>query len=485
MGPAPEAIEVMGDKTTSRRTAEQAGVPSVPGRSEVLNSPQEVVAFGDEHGWPTAIKATHGGGGRGMRIVPGPAEAAAALESARSEAASAFGRPECYVELYLVRPRHVEMQVVADNQGNTVWLGERDCSCQRRHQKLLEESPAPGFPEDARQAMAEAAVKVARACGYVNAGTVEFLCDEGRFWFLEMNTRLQVEHPVTEMVTGIDLVELQLRIASGERLPWSQGDIDRRGHSIECRVNAEDPTDGGFVPSPGTIDRFKLAGGLGVRCDAGYEAGDVVSPAYDSLLAKVVTWGEDRDVARRRMLRALEEVEVDGVATTIPAQQAILRHPDFVDGDYFTTWVEDCVDLSQVGAARPPSVAEAGTGQEGRVRRDVDVEVDGRLHQVRLWLPETAPSTGGGAAAPARRRSHAGSGGAGARAGTITVPMQGTILKVLVVPGDTVELGQSVCVLEAMKMESNVNADKAGTVSQVRVGPGDTVSAGDVVVVIE
>ncbi len=298
-----------------------------------------------------------------------------------------------------------------------------------------------------------------------------------------MNTRLQVEHPVTEMVTGIDLVELQLRIASGERLPWAQPDIDRRGHAIECRINAEDPNQGRFAPSPGTITRFKLAGGLGVRCDDGYEMGDSVGPAYDSLLAKIVTWGQDRDVARRRMLRALEEVEVDGVATTIPAHLAILRHPDFVDGGYFTTWVEDCVDLSHVEAAGSPSEAEPGTVEGDRVRRDVDVEVDGRLYQVRLWVPEPAARTGGGAAVPARRRSRPG--GGGAKPGTITVPMQGTIVKVLVAPGDAVELGQPVCVLEAMKMESNVNADRAGTVAHVRVGPGDTVSAGDVVVVIE
>ncbi len=482
VGPRAHAMEVMGDKTTSRRTADEVGVPGVPG-SDVLSSAREVVDFGEENGWPLAIKATHGGGGRGMRIVAGPHEAEAALESAASEAATAFGRPECYVELYLERPRHVEMQVVADTHGNTVWLGERDCSCQRRHQKLIEESPAPGFPEEARQAMGEAAVKVARACGYVNAGTVEFLCDEGRMWFLEMNTRLQVEHPVTELVTGIDLVELQLRIASGERLPWAQSDIERRGHAIECRVNAEDPAQGRFLPSPGILTGFRLAAGLGVRCDAGYEAGDTVSPAYDNLMAKVVTWGQDRDAARRRMLRALEEVEVEGVATIIPAHLAILRHPDFVEGHYFTTWVEECVDLSHLGPVGPSS--SQPPVEEGGVRQDVDVEVDGRLHHVRMWLPVAAPGAGAGPAAPARRRSRSGGGAAAAKAGTVTVPMQGTIVKVLVAPGDAVELGQSVCVLEAMKMESNVNADKAGTVAQVKVGPGDTVSAGDVVVVIE
>ncbi|MDQ3678997.1 MAG: carbamoyl phosphate synthase [Actinomycetota bacterium] len=483
IGPTPATLELMGDKTSSRRTAEAVGVAGVPGRSEPLASAEEVVAFGEEQGWPVAIKAAHGGGGRGMRVVAGPAGAAAALDSARSEAGAAFGRAECYVERYLERPRHVEMQILADAHGNTVWLGERDCSCQRRHQKLLEESPAPGFSDDERKAMGEAAVKVAEACDYVNAGTVEFLCDRGGSWFLEMNTRLQVEHPVTEMVTGLDLVELQLRIAGGEALPWSQAELEPRGHAIECRVNAEDPSGGRFLPSPGTITRLRLPGGVGVRTDAGYEAGDDVSPTYDNLVAKVLVWGQDREAARRRMIRALEECEVEGVATTIPAHAAILRHPDFVAGEHYTTWVEDRLDLSDVVTSGPSPTSGQAVG-ESRVCRDVDVEVDGRRYQVRLWVPEPEPTAGAGtAAAPTRRRARgAGAGGGG---GKVTAPMQGTITRVLVAVGDAVELGQPVCVLEAMKMESNVNADVAGTVAQVRVGPGETVSAGDVVAVIE
>lgn len=490
VGPPPAVLELMGDKITSRRTAEGAGVAGVPGRSEPVTSPHEVVAFGDEHGWPVAIKAVYGGGGRGMRTVTGPDGAEEALNSARREASAAFGRDTCYLERYLERPRHVEMQVVADSQGNTVWLGERDCSCQRRHQKLLEESPAPGFSEQDRRAMGDAAVKVVEACGYVNAGTVEFLCEQGRFWFLEMNARLQVEHPVTEMVTGLDLVELQLRIASGEALPLSQDDVRPRGHAIECRLNAEDPAGGRFVPSPGTITRLRLPAGPGVRTDAGFEAGDKVSSAYDNLVAKVVTWGRDREAARRRMIRALEECQVEGVLTTIPAHLAILSHPDFVAGEHFTRWVEERLQLP---AARPPLRTQDGLGDESeetRVRRNVAVEVDGRRYHVRVWVPEPpagGPGTGAGvgAGAPPRRRARGSAAGGSTGAGNVIAPMQGTVVKVLVSEGDAVGLGQPVCVLEAMKMESNVNAEVTGTVTEVRVGPGDTVSAGEVLAVLE
>jgi acetyl-CoA/propionyl-CoA carboxylase biotin carboxyl carrier protein len=491
IGPPPEAIEVMGDKVSSRIAAQEAGVAGVPGTTQFLASAAEVVAFGVENGWPVAIKAAFGGGGRGMRVVDDAEGAAAALESAQSEALKGFGRSECYVERYLTWPRHVEMQIFADTHGNCVWIGERDCSAQRRHQKLIEESPAADFPDAVRQAMGAAAVKVAKACGYVNAGTVEFLFQDGEFYFLEMNTRLQVEHPVTELVTGLDLVELQLRVASGEELGFTQEELAgrRRGHAVEVRINAEDPTDGKFLPSPGTITRFRRPDGPGVRVDAGYDEGDTVSQFYDNLVAKLVCWAPDRRRAIARTIRALRETQIEGVKTTIPADIAILEHPDFVAGIHSTRWVEERLDFSTLALAPLAAVPAAGEEAEGRVQRDVDVEVDGRRFKVRLWVPDVSPvsaAAAGGTAGGARRpRRAAGGGGPGAvGSGSITVPMQGTVVRVNVAVGDAVEVGQTVCVLEAMKMENNIMAETAGTVTEVRVQPGSTVGAGDVVVVI-
>jgi acetyl-CoA/propionyl-CoA carboxylase biotin carboxyl carrier protein len=495
IGPPPEAIEVMGDKISSRHAAERAGVSGVPGRSEVLKSPEEVISFGNEFGWPVAIKAAYGGGGRGMKVVEGPDEAAEALESAMRESASYFGRDECYVERYLAWPRHVEMQIIGDTHGHMLWLGERDCSAQRRHQKLVEESPAPNFPDSVRKAMGEASVKVAEACGYVNAGTVEFLYQDGEFFFLEMNTRLQVEHPVTELVTGLDLVEWQLRVASGEPLGFTQADVKRDGHAIEVRINAEDPAGGAFIPSPGTITRLIPPGGPGVRLDAGYGSGDTVSQYYDNLVAKLIVWGHDREAARRRMLRAIDETVVEGVATTLGADVAILDHPDFIAGEHSTNWVEQTLDLSGIsagGSAPPAPVAADGEAPLPRVLRDVTAEVDGRRYQVKLWVPDLgdavvvaggAGGAGGSARGAAPGRPKAAASGAGS--GTVAVPMQGTIVKVLVAVGDAVEVGQTVCVLEAMKMENNVNAEKAGTVKEVRVAAGESVGPGDVIAVIE
>ena len=486
IGPPPEAIEVMGDKISSRLAAEKAGVKGVPGRNDPVQGADEVRAFGDEFGYPIAIKAAFGGGGRGMKVVRAADEIEAAIESAQREALAYFGRDEIYLERYLTWPRHVEMQVIADTHGNCVWLGERDCSAQRRHQKLIEESPAPAFPDELREAMGEASVHVAQACGYVNAGTVEFLVQDGEFFFLEMNTRLQVEHPVTEMVVGIDLVAEQVRVAGGEPLSVTQDEIVRRGHAIECRINAEDPAGGRFLPSPGRIDTLVVPQGFGTRWDGGYEPGDEISQYYDNLVGKLITWGRDREEARHRMLRALGEMKVQGIATTIPADLAILRHPDFANAEHSTKWVEERLDLSGVSAPKAP--APTGEDEEPKVRRDVDVEVNGRRFAVSVWVPESAgaPVAGGGAPAAARpRRAASTSSGGGAGAGTVTVPMQGTIVKVLVEVGDEVEEGQALCVLEAMKMENNIAADKSGTVAELKVVAGDSVGAGDVVARID
>jgi acetyl-CoA/propionyl-CoA carboxylase biotin carboxyl carrier protein len=485
IGPPPEAIEVMGDKVSSRIAAENAGVAGVPGTTQFLTSGDEVVAFGESHGWPVAIKAAYGGGGRGMRVVTSADEAHAALESAQSEALKGFGRAECYVERYLTWPRHVEMQIIGDTHGNVVWIGERDCSAQRRHQKLIEESPAPDFPADTRQAMGEAAVKVAKACGYYNAGTVEFLYQDGEFYFLEMNTRLQVEHPVTELVSGIDLVREQIRVAAGEPLSFGQDDIDLRGWAVEVRINAEDPAEGRFLPSPGTITELVPPQGFGVRWDGGYESGDEVSQYYDNLVGKLIVWGDTRTTAIDRMIRALEELRIDGVATTVPADLAILRHDDFRTAQHSTKWVEDRLDLT--GVSSSPTGGAAVEGDDPMVQRDVDVEVNGRRFAVKLWMPDVplAVAAGGPAAGPRPRRAAAGGGAAAAGSGKVTVPMQGTIVKVLVEVGQSVEAGQAVCVLEAMKMENNIAADKAGTVTEIKVEPGQSVGSGDIVVVIE
>ena len=483
VGPGPEAMEIMGDKISSRRAAASAGVAGVPGTDEPITGPDQVEAFGAAHGWPVAVKAAHGGGGRGMKVIRDPSEAAEAVESARREAMAYFGRDELYLERYLAAPRHVEVQVLADAHGRCLHLGTRDCSVQRRHQKLIEEAPAPGIGASAAEAMGRAAAAVAASCGYVNAGTVEFLYEDGRFYYLEMNTRLQVEHPVTEMVTGIDLVEMQLRVAAGEPLPLPDDRVEMRGHAIEVRINAEDPAGGAFLPCPGPITALRPAQGFGVRWDGGYEAGDEVSQYYDNLIGKLVVWGRDRDTAIARAVRALEETTVAGVATTIGADLAVLRHPDFAAAAHSTNWVAERLDLEGVasGAAGEAPTAPTDGEDAPRIRRDIDVEVDGKRFSVSMWVPDSA---GGSPEAPARRRRARGPAAAGGGDGQVTVGMQGTIVKVLVAVGDVVSAGDPVVVLEAMKMENHVTADSSGTVTEVRVAVGDSVGAGDVVAVI-
>jgi acetyl-CoA/propionyl-CoA carboxylase, biotin carboxylase, biotin carboxyl carrier protein len=485
IGPPPEAIDEMGDKVSSRKAALRGGAPIVPGTTEFCTSAQEIKDFGRDFGWPIAIKAAFGGGGRGMKVVQSEAEVQEAMESAQREAKNFFGRDEIYVERYLTWPRHIEVQLVGDKHGNVVWISTRDCSAQRRHQKLIEEAPAPGLPDGVEEAMGAAAVKAAKAVGYYNAGTVEFIYQDGEFFFLEMNTRLQVEHPVSEVITGIDLVEWQIRVASGEKLPMTQKQVRaaQRGAAIEIRINAENPAGGKFLPSPGPITKLVAPDGFGVRFDAGYESGDEISQYYDNLVGKVIVWGKDRPTAIARTIRALKEMVVEGIATTIPADIAILEHPDFAAVTHSTKWVEEVLDLSGIDAA---AVTPAGDDDAPLVQRQTTVEVNGRRFDVKLWVPESAGvATAGPAKKKAARSSAAAGGGAGGGSGKIAVPMQGTIVKVLVEVGQAVEAGQSVVVLEAMKMENQIEADKSGTVKAINVKPGDTVGAGDVVVVIE
>ncbi|RIK09173.1 MAG: carbamoyl phosphate synthase [Acidobacteria bacterium] len=493
VGPSPDAIEAMGDKIASRRAAESAGFGPVPGTTDEVTNAAEVIAFGDEHGWPVAIKATAGGGGKGMRVVTSADEVEDALAGARREAESYFANPAVYLERYLTDPRHVEVQILCDMHGHAVYVGERDCSSQRRHQKLIEEAPCPSISPETRAALGEAAVSVARACGYINAGTVECLVDRDEsFYFLEMNTRLQVEHCVTEMVTGLDLAVEQLRIAAGEPLSFGQEDIVVRGHSIECRINAEDPASN-FMPSPGVITKWRPAGGPGVRVDAGYETGSEVPQYYDNLMAKLVVLGRDREEARRRMLRALDEFVVEGVATNIPAHKLILESPEFIDARHSTKFVEESLDVTELPAYR----GGVGAAIEGQEPRDLVVELGEKRFEVKVWVPEGTLGAGGGIAAkrgatpipttaPKRSAASTGAGGASsAGPGTVVAPMQGTIVKVLVAEGDEVSAGDTVCILEAMKMENQITADKTGKITEVKCQEGDTVGSGDVLVIIE
>jgi acetyl-CoA/propionyl-CoA carboxylase, biotin carboxylase, biotin carboxyl carrier protein len=457
VGPPAEAIEQMGDKLAARRAVLAAGVEPVPGTTEPVRDAAEVAAFGAVHGWPVAVKAAAGGGGRGIRIVHRPDQAADALAAATREAAAAFGDGTCYLERFFERPRHVEVQVLADALGGIVHLGERDCSVQRRHQKLVEEAPSPGLPPEVRERLQTWAVAVAKVCGYVGAGTVEFLWDpaSGGAWFLEMNTRIQVEHPVTEQVTGIDIVAAQLRVAAGEPLGLAQEDVRVTGHAVECRVNAEDPARG-FLPTAGAITALRWPGGPGIRVDAGYQAGDVVPPFYDDLLGKVIAWGRDRDQAIGRMRAALADLEVRGVASTAPALARVLDHHEFRAAAHWTTWLEEAVDL-------PPAGAEAATDAP-----DFTVTVAGRVWPVRLY----------------RQRPSASARAAGDQA-TVASPLAGTLTRVAVTAGQRVAEGELLAVVEAMKMEAPLLAPVAGTVVGVPAPAGAAVAAGQVVVELE
>ena len=478
IGPPPEAIEVMGDKISARIAAEQVGVLGVPGTTDLITDPDQVRAFGTEHGYPIAIKAAYGGGGRGLKVAREFDEVAELFESATREAIAAFGRGECFVEKYLDKPRHVETQCLADSAGNVVVVSTRDCSLQRRHQKLVEEAPAPFLTEEQNRIFYDASKKILREVGYLGAGTCEFLIGaDGTISFLEVNTRLQVEHPVSEEVTGIDLVREQFRIAEGEQIGYD--DPQPVGHAIEFRINGEDPGRN-FLPQPGPIHVFKTFGGPGIRLDSGVTAGDAVSGAFDSLLGKIIVSGRDRAEALERSRRALEEFEVAGMPTVLPFHRKVVSDPAFTaeDGEFgvFTRWIEtEFVNDIPAWDGEP----DAPKPDEGR--HTVVVEVGGKRLEVSLpdRVVSSAPQTGRPAVAPPSRRSHAATvSGGGASGDAVKAPMQATIVKVAVAEGQEVVKGDLIVVLEAMKMEQPIQAHKDGVIGSVNADPGTTVSAG-------
>ena len=477
IGPSPEAIESLGDKVTARHVAEKVGAPLAPGTPGPVETAEEVIAFANEVGLPIAIKAAYGGGGRGLKVARELDEIAELFESATREAVAAFGRGECFVEKYLDKPRHVETQCLADAEGNVVVISTRDCSLQRRHQKLVEEAPAPFLTDEQNEQLYTASKAILKEVGYVGAGTCEFLIGaDGTVSFLEVNTRLQVEHPVSEEITGIDLVREQFRIAAGGTIDYD--DPQPTGHSIEFRINGEDPGRG-FLPQPGPIHVFKTFGGPGIRLDSGVTAGDEVSGAFDSLLAKIIVTGKNRGEALERARRALDEFEVTGMPTVLPFHRKVVRDPAFTaaDGSFgvYTRWIETEFDNdipAWDGELETPSAPES--------RHTVVVEVAGK--RLEVSLPErvtvAAGTAGRPAVVPPSRRSHATSVSAGASGDAVKSPMQASVVKVAVEEGQEVVKGDLVVVLEAMKMEQPLQAHKDGVIGNISAVAGATVSAG-------
>ena len=478
IGPPAEAIELMGRKTAARTLMRDAGVPIIPGTTDPVPSAEEVVRLGDEIGYPLIVKAAAGGGGKGMRIVHAPDEAERAFESASREGQAYFADASVYVERYLENPRHVEVQVLADSHGNVIHLGERDCTIQRRHQKLIEETPSPAVDDELRERIGAIAVDAARAVGYRSAGTIEgLLAPDGSYYFMEMNTRLQVEHTVTEEVTGLDLVREQIRIAQDEPLSVRQEDVVLRGHSIECRINAEDVSKG-FLPAPGRITHYREPTGPGVRVDSGVAEGSEISPLYDPMVAKLIVHDVDREHARRRMLRALREFEIDGVHTLLGFHAALLEHPCFIAGETCHGVVESD-ELARRADEQVTQSHKVGHGPGGRLDgRVTTVEVDGRRYAVTVLVPE--PPWAELARARAERSRGGGAGGSAA----VISPMQGTVLSVGVEEGETVVAGRVLCIVEAMKMENEITAHRDGVVTELSVGAGESVQNGQVICVL-
>jgi acetyl-CoA/propionyl-CoA carboxylase biotin carboxyl carrier protein len=495
IGPPASAIEAMGSKTRARELMKQAGVPIVPGTTEPVATVADALKIAKkEIGFPVAVKAAGGGGGKGFRVALSAEDLEAAFEGASREGEKFFSDPEVYLERYLPDPRHVEVQVLADRHGNVIHLGERDCSIQRRHQKLIEESPAPEWIVDPemRERIGQIGVNAAKAVDYVGAGTIEGLFsapEKGapEYFFLEMNTRVQVEHCVTEMTTGIDIVKEGIRAAAGEPLAYGQEDVVLRGHSIECRINAEDASKN-FAPAPGRIGAYREPAGPGVRVDSGVEAGGEVSPMYDPMVAKLIVWDADREQATRRMLRALGEYEIEGLKTLIPFHQALLATEQWARGETCRDLLEDRQWLKTLAFA-PAAAAAAGSEQdeEARVEQTYAVEVSGRRFDVRVVGPPfaggaeaTRNGAGPAAARKAPRRSERRATSAGGAGGpdTLPSPLQGNMWKVLVKQGDSVEQGQLLCIIEAMKMENEITAHKSGTIVELPIAEGEPIQAG-------
>jgi acetyl-CoA/propionyl-CoA carboxylase, biotin carboxylase, biotin carboxyl carrier protein len=479
IGPSPQSIRDLGDKVTARHIALRAGAPLAPGTKDPVSGPDEVVAFAEEHGLPVAIKAAFGGGGRGLKVARTVEEIPDMFDSAVREAVGAFGRGECFVERYLDKPRHVEAQVLADKHGNVVVVGTRDCSLQRRHQKLVEEAPAPFLTDEQRGTIHSAAKAICAEAGYYGAGTVEFLVGaDGTVSFLEVNTRLQVEHPVSEETAGVDLVREQFRIAEGQKLRLAE-DPTPRGHSIEFRINGED-AGRNFLPAPGTVTRFVTPAGPGIRVDAGVESGTVIGGQFDSLLAKLIVTGETRTEALERSRRALDEMVAEGMATVLPFHRRVVRDPAFTGEDGFTVhtrWIETEFDNTI-----PPFDAAAPQGEETEQRQTVVVEIGGRRLEVSLPADLAQGAGGGGGGGQSRQapRKRGGKTATAVSGDALTAPMQGTIVKVAVEDGQQVEAGELIVVLEAMKMENPVTAHKAGTVTGLTAAQGESVTQGTV-----
>ncbi len=475
VGPPAEAIVLMGSKTAAREAMRAAGVPVIPGSAGPVSSPEDVVLLGEELGYPLIVKAVAGGGGKGMKLVRSAADAEGAFESAAREGKAAFASAEVYVERYLEDPRHVEVQILADSHGAVIHLGERDCTIQRRHQKLVEETPSPAVDDELRARIGAIAVEAARAAGYRSAGTIEgLLTAVGDYFFLEMNTRIQVEHTVTEEVTGIDLIREQLRIAAGEPLSVTQDEVRFSGHAIECRINAEDVA-AGFLPSPGTITVYREPSGPGVRVDSGVAAGSEISPLYDPMVAKLIVHDVDREHARRRMLRALDEFELGGVRSLLGFHRALLRHPSFIAGETCHGLVESEELAAAAAELERPTDAPATANGQVRVTQ---VEVDGRRFEVKVVEPEPPW------AELARRRAERRRGWGAGHDEEVVTPMQGTVIAVKVAAGDEVRVGQVLCVIEAMKMENEIVAHRDGVVSELSVIEGQALRSGDRICVV-